>query len=71
MGFAFYTSENGYDWDEGILLAHNPKPIGCFYSNNIALRDEQGKFLMVQYSESYDGTDRVNVKHVKLRVKRK
>ena len=70
MGFVFYTSENGYEWDEGILLAHNPKPIGCFYSNNIALRDEQGAFLMVQYSESYDGTDRVNVKHVKLRVKK-
>ena len=71
MGFAFYTSENGYEWDEGILLAHNPKPIGCFYSNNIALTDELGKFLMVQYSESYDCSDRVNVRHVKLRVKRK
>ncbi len=70
-GFVFYTSENGYDWDEGIYLNYWDHPIGQYYSNNINLKDEQGNFLLVQYSESYDGSARVNNKHVRLRVKRK
>jgi len=70
MGFAFYSSLDGSNWDDGILLAHNPKPIGDFYSNNLVLRDEFGPFLLVQYSETFDGTDRVNVKHVRLRIKK-
>ncbi len=70
-GFVFYTSENGYDWDEGTYMEWTEKPISCYYSNNINLCDDEGKFLLVQYSETYDGTDRVNVKHVRLRVKRK
>jgi len=70
-GFAIYTSENGYDWDEGIYFNYWDHPIGQYYSNNINLRDEEGNFLLIQYSESYDGSARVNAKHVRLRVKRK
>ncbi len=70
-GFVFYTSENGCDWDEGVFLGYHEKSIGDYYSNNINLRDGQGNFLLVQYSENYDNDERVNVKHVRLRVKRK
>ena len=70
-GFAIYTSENGYDWDEGIYFNYWDHRIGQYYSNNINLRDEQGNFLLIQYSESYDGSERVNNMHVRLRVKRK
>ena len=45
--------------------------IAQYYSNNIRLRDEKGDFLLIQYSESYDGSARVNIKHVELRVKKK
>ena len=38
--------------------------------NNINLRDEQGNFLLVQYSDTYEPWGKVNVMHVKLRVKR-
>ncbi len=70
-GFAIYTSEDGYDWDEGIYFNYWDHPIGQYYSNNINLKDEQGNFLLIQYSESYDGSMRVNVKHVRLRIRRK
>ena len=70
-GFVIYTSENGYDWDEGVYLNYWDHPIGQYYSNNINLKDEQGNFLLIQYSESYDGSMRVNVKHVRLRIRRK
>ena len=66
--FVFYTSENAADWDEGMYLATWDHPIAQYYSNNINLCDEQGPFLLVQYSESYDGSTRVNAKHVRLRV---
>ena len=67
-GFVFYTSENGSDWDEGSFVVDR-MAIPAFYSNNLNLRDEDGNFLLVQYSESYDGP-RVNVKHLKLRIVR-
>ncbi len=67
--FVFYTSENAYDWDEGIVAGD--KSGGCYYSNNINLRDEKGEFLLVQYSDIYDGWARVNAMHMKLRVIRK
>ena len=68
-GFVMYTSENGSDWDEGCMLIDKPG-VSAFYSNNINLRDEDGNFLLVQFSDSYSGWGKVNVKHMKLRVVR-
>ena len=67
-GFVFYSSENGYDWDEGTYLSRISG--GCFYSNNLNLKDEKGNFLLVQYSQCYEAS-RVNVMHMKLRIERK
>lgn len=71
-GFVFYTSEDLQNWDEGIYF-HKNRYL-CYYSNNLNLRDENGNFLLVQYSHSYNDHDfasRVNVMHVELRVKKK
>ena len=71
-GFVFYTSEDLQNWDEGTYL-HERKVL-CYYSNNMVLEDENGKFLLVQYSHSYEDhayAARVNVNHVELRVKKK
>ncbi len=75
-GFVFYTSEDGSDWDEGFWFIR--KDGGCFYSNNINLRDKQGEFLLIQYSDLYesdmdvpDGWNaRVNTMHTRLRIRR-
>ena len=67
-GFVFYTSPDGYHWDEGEILVPKEK-VGAFYSNNLNLTDEKGNFLLVQYSDSYQGS-RVNVMHMNVRVKR-
>ncbi len=67
-GFVLYTSENGTDWDEGCMLVEK-EGVSAYYSNNLNLKDENGNFLLIQYSDSYKG-NRVNVMHAKLRVKR-
>jgi len=67
-GFVLYTSEDGSHWDEGTMLVHK-EGVSAYYSNNINLKDEKGNFLLIQYSESYDG-NRVNVMHQKLRIKK-
>lgn len=74
QGFVIYTSPDGDTWDEGFLLENNNFIAGAYYSNNLNLRDEQGNFLLVQYSSPY--TDKkdpyyvgtVNVKHTVLRI---
>ena len=65
-GFVLYTSEDGSHWDEGTMLVRK-EGVSAYYSNNIKLKDEKGNFLLIQYSESYDG-NRVNVMHQKLRI---
>lgn len=67
-GFVFYSSTDGYTWDEGIYLIRKEKAY-CFYSNNINLRDEKGNFLLVQYSDTYSGA-KVNVMHMRVRIRR-
>lgn len=66
-GFVFYTSLDGYTWDEGTYFSdiHG----SCFYSNNLNLKDEKGNFLLIQYSQVYEAC-RVNVMHVKLRIEK-
>ncbi len=82
-GFVFYTSEDAVHWDEGTYYTDIPG--GAYYSNNIKLTDENGEFLLVQYSSPYDSERTVesphdtenkfvqhcvNVSHLTLRVKR-
>lgn len=75
-GFVIYTSENGIDWDEGCLIENQNYLAGAYYSNNIVLNDEKGKFLLVQYSSPYTHDENpyyiatVNVKHMVLRVEK-
>ena len=67
-GLVVYTSEDGYIWDEGTVIAE--KRALAYYSNNINLKDEKGNFLLIQYSAPYAEDYRVNVMHQKLRIKR-
>ena len=78
-GLIFYTSEDGENWDEGYKLVKKNSFAGAFYSNNLLLSDEDGEFLLVQYSENYidsdvsvdefaDGWGKVNVMHTKFRI---
>ena len=68
--FVFYSSKDGTNWDNGTRVA-TTVPTGQYYSNNINLKDEHGNFLLVQYSEYYEGPAKVNVKHIKIRVNKK
>lgn len=68
-GFVLYTSEDGQNWDEGTYLGHEKGP--CYYSNNIVLKNKEGKNrLLIQYSECYGVDWCVDVKHVWLEIKR-
>lgn len=69
-GFVLYSSENGFDWDEGCYIARE-KGV-CYYSNNIVLKDrKEHNRLLIQYSECYGVHHCVNVKHIWLYVHRK
>lgn len=68
-GFVLYTSEDGYNWDEGCYIGHEKG--GCYYSNNIVLKDENGtNHLLIQYSEMYGKNACVNVKHIWMTVEK-
>ena len=64
-GFALYTSRDGLEWDDGILL-ESDKP-SCYYSNNLRLKKPDGsECLLVQYSDLYGDPENrkcVNVMH--------
>ncbi len=73
-GFVLYTSEDATNWDEGCMLI-NKKGGGAYYSNNLTLRDENGSFLLVQFSHPYAEPattpyelSQVNVMHTRLRI---
>lgn len=55
--FVFYHSEDGLTWSEGTIVNEplEGKPrVGCYYSNHIVIRGEDGKDrMLVQYSEQY------------------
>lgn len=66
-GFVLYTSLDGQNWDEGTYLGRVRG--GCYYSNNILLKDKnKNNRLLIQYSENYGKDHCVNVKHVWLAV---
>ncbi len=67
-GFVLYTSPDMKEWDEGYMLVD--KKGVAYYSNNINLKDEQGNFLLIQYSDNYEGNYKVNVMHQRIRIKR-
>ena len=66
-GLILYTSTDGYTWDEGTIIADEHGL--CYYSNNIVMKDKDGKNrMLIQYSEMYGKDDCVNVKHVWLSI---
>jgi len=63
-GFVFYTSEDGINWDDGMLF--QPAINSCYYSNNLVLNGANGKHeLLIQYSHTFEFS-RVNVMHTRL-----
>ena len=42
--FVCYSSQDAVHWDEGVYLGRNAG--GCYYSNNVNLRDEKGDFFL-------------------------
>lgn len=75
-GFVVYTSQNGSEWDEGHFVEHQNYIAGAYYSNNLNLEDENGRFLLIQYSSPYtkEATPHhvatVNVKHLRLEIEK-
>lgn len=67
-GFILYTSLDSANWDEGHYIHWKPGG-ACYYSNNLNLRDENGNFLLIQYSDAYRSCC-VNVRHIRLRIKK-
>ena len=59
-GQAIYTSKDGLNWDDGILL--EPEKVCCYYSNMLPLKHPDGKEeLLLQYSDSVlDDPDTAN-----------
>ena len=74
--FAVHDGD-GSEWDEGYFAEHKNYIAGAYYSNNLNLEDENGKFLLVQYSSPYTKEKdpyyiaTVNVKHMRVEVERK
>jgi len=65
-GFVFYTSTDGILWDNGYLFEAEKSK--CYYSNNLLLRNPEGRErLLVQYSDTYRDAC-VNVMHLWLEL---
>ena len=61
-GQVIYTSVDGLNWDDGILLETEKKV--CYYSNMLPLKDENGKeYVLLQYSDLFSESAQVNVMH--------
>ena len=77
-GFVLYTSEDCTTFDEGYYIIKHDGKHSAYYSNNLNLKDEDGEFLLIQYSDTYNNpyfnldywVATVNVMHTKLRIKR-
>ena len=71
-GQVIYTSKDGLNWDDGILL--EPEKISCYYSNFLNFQTPSGEEkLLLQYSDLYNdpsvGKSAVNVMHRFLHLK--
>ena len=61
-----YSSGDGLNWDEGIVLKRNSRKDGDAYSANAVVgkrRAKDGERLLIQSSVAYDGRFRVNIRH--------
>lgn len=59
-GQVIYTSKDGINWDDGIIL--EPERTACYYSNMLNLKDENGReYVILHYSDLYADDARVNV----------
>lgn len=68
-GFALYSSEDGSTWEDGTYIGQSRG--GCYYSNNIVLKDKDGSNrLLIQYSDLYSGDAAVNVYHAWLKIEK-
>lgn len=62
QGQVIYTSSDGLNWDDGILLETEKKV--CYYSNMLPLKDADNReYILLQYSDLYADDARVNVMH--------
>ncbi len=61
--FVLYTSEDGIIWDEGHRIV-NYQPACSFYSNNVIINKNAKNKLMVQYSQTFTESNRVNIYHM-------
>lgn len=73
-GFVLYTSTNAVDWDEGTFMT-DKKSWYAHYSCNIVLKDEEGRFALIQYSDLYGKKGdvnefAVNANHIRVRIKK-
>ena len=64
-GQMLYTSADGLNWDDGILL--EPEKQACYYSNMLAMTNGE---VLLQYSDLYGLYNCVNVMHRFLKVKK-
>ena len=64
-----YTSIDGEHWEDGVVLREMHYHVGCYYSNNIVLKNSTGERMLIQFSEAYEAGC-VNVWHTWLEVKR-
>lgn len=60
--FILYTSADGIHWDEGHRIT-SLLPGTSFYSNNVLVPKEGKTRLLVQYSQTYEESCRVNIYH--------
>lgn len=79
-GFVLYTSDDCETFDDGTYIVQREHKTAAYYSNNICLKDENGPFLLIQYSDTYMNSPEdlkkwvsiatVNVMHVTLRIEK-
>ncbi len=52
--FIVYTSDDGYNWDNGEVIRYREAAAGS-YSNNVIIHDDEGneKALLIQFSHAY------------------
>lgn len=61
--FVLYTSNDGIVWDEGTIIA-GPFPAISFYSNNVIINKDGKDRLLIQYSQTFCNSSRVNIYHM-------
>lgn len=60
QGQVIYTSKDGINWDDGILI--EKYKCSCYYSNMMTTKDENGReYVILHYSDLYSENARVNV----------